>query len=189
MGSFNLDIAEIETEDGFSPLKPGNYLMQVIGSDVQPNKKGTGEFVKLEIEILEPNAGRMIFEYFNIKHEVEATQKIGQKNLKVIQKLTKLNKFDESEQCHNIPFYADITIKVGNLKSDGSGEKWSDSNSIDFSATKSKASKSTPAAAIATPQVVAPAPVAPAPVAPVAPAAIPEPTPTAPPSSEKMPWE
>ena len=179
MGSFNLDIAEIETEDGFSPLKPGNYLMQVIGSDVQPNKKGTGEFVKLEIEILEPNAGRMIFEYFNIKHEVEATQKIGQQNLKVIQKLTKLNKFDESEQCHNIPFYADILIKAGNLKSDGSGEKWPDSNGIDFSAMKNKTTNSKPAAAIVAPQVAAP----------VAPAAIPEPTPTAPSSSQKMPWE
>ena len=179
MAGFNLDIAEIEIEDGFSALKPGSYLMQVVGSDVQPNKKGTGQYVKLEIEILEPNAGRMIFEYCNFKHDDETTQKIGQQNLKIIQKLTKLEKFDQSELCHNIPFYADIMIKIGNMKTDGSGEKWPDSNGIDFSAMKNKTPNSKPAAAIVAPQVAAP----------VAPAAIPEPTPTAPPSSQKMPWE
>ena len=129
MASFGQDFAQGGDDfqpTSFDPIRPGRYLAQIVDSDVQPNKKGTGAYVKLEIDILDGGAeGRKIWEYCNFAHEKESVAVQGQNALKVIQKLCKLSSFDDSTQAHNIPFYVEVKI---NPAKDG----FDASNGIDF---------------------------------------------------------
>jgi hypothetical protein len=95
----------------FDPIKPGRYLAQIIDSDVQPNKKGTGAYVKLDIEILDGGAeGRRVFEYVNFDHEKESVASQGQNALKTMARLCQIADLADSTQMHNIPFYCELKV-------------------------------------------------------------------------------
>jgi len=129
MAQFGQDFAagaDTFTATAFDPVRPGTYLAQITDSDVQPNKAGTGAYVKLEINLLDNGAeGRKIFEYVNFAHEKESVASQGQNALKVLQKLLKLSTFDDSSLAHDKPFYAEVKI---NPAANG----YDASNGIDF---------------------------------------------------------
>ena len=131
MANFGMDIAAVELaadDNKFTPVHPGKYYMQIVDSDVQPNSKGTGSWVKFEIDLIEPNAGRKIWQRINFEHTTPAVQNRGQRELKVIQQIFNLQEFTDSNLVHDKPFYAYVRIEKGK---DG----YEDSNKIDFDKT------------------------------------------------------
>ena len=131
MANFGMDIATVELaadDNKFTPVPPGKYYMQIVNSDVQPNSKGTGSWVKFEIDLIEPNAGRKIWQTINFQHQNPAAQNMGQRELKVIQRIFNLQEFTDSNAVHDKPFYAYVKIETG---SNG----YEDKNIIDFDKT------------------------------------------------------
>lgn len=131
MANFGMDIATVELEHDdkkFTPVPPGKYYMHIVSSDVQPNSKGNGSWVKFEIDLIEPSAGRKIWQLINFQHENPVAQNMGQRELKVIQRIFNLQAFTDSNEVHDKPFYAYLKIEKG---SNG----YDDKNVIDFDKT------------------------------------------------------
>lgn len=82
LGNFNPDQVQ---DDARELLPPGQYVAQIIESDVVATKSGSGQMLKLTFEIVDgPLTKRRIWENLNIQNQNAVTQDIAQKSLKRI---------------------------------------------------------------------------------------------------------
>ena len=66
---------------GNSPLPKGHYPVRITNAEYKPNNNGTGHILALECTVLAGNfATRKIFDNYNMQHENETAQNIGQAN-------------------------------------------------------------------------------------------------------------
>ena len=82
MGTYDFSSADARTVDNdFQPLPDGEYLMSIDYAEIMETKSGRGEHLKLELVVLESpdgaNQNRRVFQYHMIRHDNEATQRIG----------------------------------------------------------------------------------------------------------------
>lgn len=76
------DLSTVETQE-FKPLKPGKYIATVTEAKVEPLYSGKGTKLAITIKIVDGDfKNRIIYHSFNVKHENETAQKIGQQQLK-----------------------------------------------------------------------------------------------------------
>ena len=54
MSFIDFNAEEVEPNAAPEALPAGDYVAQVVGSEVKPTASGSGEYLKLEIEILTP---------------------------------------------------------------------------------------------------------------------------------------
>jgi hypothetical protein len=140
-------------------VPPGQYPAQIINSEMRLTKDGRGQYLWLEIDILDgPCAGRKLFDRLNLINANPTTVEIAQRTLSAICHAVGKMQVDDSEQLHLIPLLVDVKVQP---PKNGYGA----SNSIRYlplERAPSQPSVATPsarsAAAAATP--VAPQPVA-----------------------------
>lgn len=88
MANLNMAFDANSVEPGrsdFEPIPPGEYLAQIVESDVVTPKSGKGMMLKLRFDILDgAYANRVIFCQINYQHENPTAQLIGQQLLKSI---------------------------------------------------------------------------------------------------------
>ena len=80
-----LDLSQVEeTGGGFDLLPQGKYLVQVAEAEVKETKAGTGEYINVQFEVLQPAEyeGRKLWELFNIKNPSARAVEIGLGQLK-----------------------------------------------------------------------------------------------------------
>ena len=115
--SFNPD----EVEDTGSDLLPaGQYIVQIIESELAPTKNGKGQRLNLTFEIVDgPHAKRRIWEGLNIFHENAQAQSISQRDLKrICVAVGHTGVLSNSEDLHFKPFRARVAVqtdKTGNF--------------------------------------------------------------------------
>lgn len=96
--------------NGFEPIEAGDYLAQIIESNVGPTKAGDGTILTLTWEIMEgPLTHRRIWDRLNISNPNPQAQAIAQRALAQICDAVGLPGVSDSEELHFKP----VRLKVG----------------------------------------------------------------------------
>lgn len=114
MASFGntFDATGIEPAKSFEVLPPGRYLAQIVASDIRVTKDGMGQYLHLEIDVLDgPYKGRKLFDRLNLVNANPQTVEIAQRTLSAICHATGRMQVQDSEELHLIPFIADVQVQ------------------------------------------------------------------------------
>lgn len=158
----------------FDVFPAGKYLAQIVASEMRPTKDGRGQYLFLELDILEgPFAGRKLFDRLNLVNDNPDTVNIATRTLSSICRATGQMQVKDSEQLHLIPLIADVRVRPPK-------GQYGESNSIRYLPRN---------AAAPTPAARAPGAYASAPAPATAPAPQPQPTPPVAPAAGGLPWQ
>lgn len=117
LGGF--DANKVEPAKAFDPVPAGEYTAAIIDSSMETNSKGTGEFLKLEFQILDgTHKGRKLYANLNLKNTNEEAVRIARAELSSICRATGILTPNDSVELHNLP----MIIKVGMEKRKDTGE-------------------------------------------------------------------
>ena len=106
------DATGIEPIQPLEVLPPGKYVAQIVSSDMRTTKHGTGQYLFLEIDVLEgPHQGRKLFDRLNLVNASKTTVEIAQRTLSAICHATGRLQVQDSEELHLIPFLAVVTVQ------------------------------------------------------------------------------
>ena len=114
MASFGqtFDASAIEPSTGYEVLPPGKYLAQIVASEMRVTKDGHGQYLYLEVDILEGQyAGRKLFDRLNVVNANPDTVQIAQRTLSSICRAVGKMQVSNSEQLHLIPLIADVRVR------------------------------------------------------------------------------
>jgi hypothetical protein len=84
MADFGLtfDASQIEPNTGYDVLPPGKYLAQIVSSEMRPTKDGQGQYLFLEIDILDGQyRGRKLFDRINLVNANHTAVEIAMRTL------------------------------------------------------------------------------------------------------------
>ena len=96
----------------FDVYPAGKYLSQIVSSEMRPTKDGRGQYLFLELDILEgPFAGRKLFDRLNLVNDNPDTVDIATRTLSSICRATGQMQVKDSEQLHLIPLIADVRVR------------------------------------------------------------------------------
>ncbi len=106
------DATGVEPNKPLEALPPGRYVVQIVNSEMRPTKDGMGQYLWLELDVLEGAfAGRKLFDRLNLVNANPTTVEIAQRTLSAICHATGQMQVDDSEQLHLIPLIADVKVK------------------------------------------------------------------------------
>jgi len=109
-----IDIDNIVPERGdFEPLPAGNYMAQVIDSDVVDTKANDGKILKLTLEVMDgPHANRKIWVNLNYINKNATAQRIAAETIKKIcDAVGHTGQLTDSEVLHYRPMRVKVTIR------------------------------------------------------------------------------
>ena len=167
------DAANVDPNAGFEVYPAGKYLSQIVASEMRPTKDGRGQYLFLELDILEgPFAGRKLFDRLNLVNDNPDTVDIATRTLSSICRATGQMQVKDSEQLHLIPLIADVRVRPPK-------GQYGESNSIRY----------LPRNAAAAPATRAPVAYASAPAPATAPSPQPQPATPMAPAAGGLPWQ
>jgi len=135
------DAHEVEPNVGFDPIPAGKYLAIIANSEMKPTKAGTGEYLELELEVIEgPYKGRKLWDRLTLKHPNDLTVQIAKGTLSSICRAVGVMKPNDSVELHNLP----LVISVGCKKREDNG----DLTNVIKGYSKRETSAATPAASV-----------------------------------------
>lgn len=114
MASFGqtFDASSIEPSSNYDVLPPGKYLGQIVASEMRATKDGTGQYLYLEVDILEGQyAGRKLFDRLNLVNANPDTVQIAQRTLSSICRAVGKMQVSNSEQLHLVPMTLDVRVR------------------------------------------------------------------------------
>ena len=157
----------------FDVFPAGKYLAQIVSSEMRPTKDGRGQYLFLELDILEGQfAGRKLFDRLNLVNDNPDTVDIATRTLSSICRATGQMQVKDSEQLHLIPLIADVRVRPPK-------GQYGESNSIRY----------LPRNAAAAPATRAPVAYASAPAPATAPSPQPQPATPMAPAAGGLPWQ
>lgn len=113
----NFDATQHAEMQSFEPLPAGEYVAQVVSSDVKPTRAGTGQYVKLEWEVLDGEyTGRKVFANYNIVNPNPKAQEIGEREFAAACRAMGQMHVTETESLHAIPCVLKLKIQAGDDK-------------------------------------------------------------------------
>ena len=96
----------------FTPLPAGDYLVQIIESEVKPTKSGEGKQLVLTFEVLDGECqNRRVWERLNISNPSAQAQSIAQRALADLYTAVGLATVNDSEELHFKPLIVRLKIK------------------------------------------------------------------------------
>lgn len=111
MANFNFNAAEVEPQNPFAPLPAGEYIAQIVDSDVKTNRAGTGQYLALQFEILDGEfKNRRVFTNLTVSHQNKTAEQIGQGQLSALCRAVGVMQLTETSQLHGRP--VKIKLKV-----------------------------------------------------------------------------
>lgn len=114
MASFGhtFDASAVEPSTGYDVLPPGKYLAQIVASEMRATKDGHGQYLFMEIAILEGQyAGRKLFDRLNLVNANPDAVQIAQRTLSSICRAVGKLQVSNSEQLHLISLIADVQVR------------------------------------------------------------------------------
>ena len=132
MGTYDFSSADARTVDNdFQPLPDGEYLMSIDYAEIMETKSGRGEHLKLELVVLESpdgaNQNRRVFQYHMIRHDNEATQRIGRE---YIEELARAIGLSEPINIQDTNQFTNKAVRAKLKTKKGSGD-YGDSNEVE----------------------------------------------------------
>lgn len=110
---FSFDHTAVDTTDSFEPLPPGEYVVEVVDSDVKPTKASDGAYIALQLRVVEGDfENRRIFTNINHRNPNPKAQAIGERQLAQLCTAVGLkNSLDDVVDLHNVPVRAVILVE------------------------------------------------------------------------------
>ena len=79
------DASQVDPAKPNEPLPPGDYPVQIIQSEMRVTKAGTGQYLWLEMEILDGEAkGRKLWDRLNLVNASDQARQIAERTLSAI---------------------------------------------------------------------------------------------------------
>ena len=114
MSTLNFDstsIANSESMD-FGAIPEGKYVVGITSSEEKTSKAGN-RYLNLQLQVLDgPHKNRVVFDIINLYHPVDDTRAIAERTLKNICDAVRVLKPTASEQLHNIPLMAVVSMET-----------------------------------------------------------------------------
>ncbi|MAK85994.1 MAG: hypothetical protein CMK96_03385 [Pseudomonas sp.] len=108
-GTYTADPDNVQGD--YSPIPPGEYRVHVISSDLKATKAGTGNYLELEMEVLDgEHQGRKLFDRLNIDNPNQQAVDIAQRTLNAICVAVGKLSIADSNELHNIPMIAVVKV-------------------------------------------------------------------------------
>lgn len=105
------DASQVEPNAPFEVVPPGDYRVQITASSMETTKDGQGQYLKLELEIVEgPQAGRKLFDRLNLVNNNQQAVEIAQRTLSAICHAIGQLSVSDSEQLHMRPMLAKVKV-------------------------------------------------------------------------------
>lgn len=110
---------EVDPNVAFEPIPAGDYLAVVVASEMKPTKNGAGEYLQLEMEVIDgPHKGRKVWDRLMLKHTNSQTVTIARSTLSALCRSIGVMQPKDSVELHNLP----VVVKVACKKRDDTGE-------------------------------------------------------------------
>lgn len=112
---------EAEAQQDFSPLPSGEYLAQIVDSDMKPTKKNDGEYLELEYVILEGDfKGRKAWARINLDNPSDKAVEIAQRQFASVREATGVAAPRDSQDLHYKPHLIRVEfIPAGTTQKNG----------------------------------------------------------------------
>jgi Protein of unknown function (DUF669) len=96
------------------PLAAGDYVFEIVHSDIRENSKGTGEYLLLVLHGLEGAAkGCVVFDYLNFKNPNAWAVQEAHKRLAQIADALGIGDLKDSEELHYQPLRIRLRVRDG----------------------------------------------------------------------------
>lgn len=94
------DAAELpQNTSSYDPIPEGNYDATITQADLKPTNDGTGQYIKLRLDIIGPShQGRVVFSNLNIKNASAKAEEIGRQQLGDIMRAIGLPRVTDTDQ-------------------------------------------------------------------------------------------
>lgn len=111
------DATQVDPATEYSPIPPGDYIMQIIASGMEPTSNGKGRFLKLELEVVDgEQAGRKAFDRLNLENPNTTAVDIARRTLSAICHAVGVMQPRDSEQLHFKNMLVSIAVEPRNDK-------------------------------------------------------------------------
>ena len=88
----------------FAPIPTGEYIAQIVDSDMKPTSKNDGQYLELVYRIIDgPLTGRLVWARLNLDNQNVKTVEIANQHLASIRVACGLQSVRDSAELHNIP--------------------------------------------------------------------------------------
>jgi hypothetical protein len=129
-----------------APVPPGEYVMQIVRSEIDPSDNGELHIAKLQAQIIEgPSANSIVFLSYCIQHPDEGKEVVGRRLFDRIVTAAGLEVCNDTEELHGRPFLGTLSIVKG--KPDTRGGHYPDKNELAKCRPYTAAAKAAPAPA------------------------------------------
>jgi hypothetical protein len=106
------DANEVQPQQAFDVLPPGDYKVQIVQSDMVQNKAGTGQYLWLEMDIVDgQHQGRKLWDRLNLVNPNQQAQEIAQRQLSAICHAIGQLSVQDSEELHFKTLVAQVKVK------------------------------------------------------------------------------
>lgn len=106
------DASQVEPDQPRDPLPAGEYLAEIIDSDMEPTKSNNGQFLKLTYRVSDgPMKGRLTWARLNLDNPNEKAVEIAQRQLSSICHACGVLQVQDSVQLHNIPHVIKVDVE------------------------------------------------------------------------------
>ena len=106
------DANSVQPSSAYEPLPQGDYEVMIVDSNMESNKAGTGQFLKLQLQVIAgPRTNAVLFVRLNLVNPNPKAVEIAQRDLSAICHAVGVLQVTDSTQLHNRPFIARVTVK------------------------------------------------------------------------------
>ncbi len=104
--------AESDKLGSFKPIPAGDYIAQIIKSELKPTKNNDGKYLNITFQIIDGEYnGRQLFARLNLVNNNVQTVEIAQKTLATIAECCGVDIVEDSEQLHGVPMVITVIVK------------------------------------------------------------------------------
>jgi hypothetical protein len=123
MAQLGFDATQVAPSQAFDVIPAGKYKVQITDSDMRPTKDGNGQYLWLEMEILDGDyQGRKIWDRLNLVNPNAQAVEIAQRNLSALCHATGKLHVADSAELHFIPVIASVKVRPARDNYDASNE-------------------------------------------------------------------
>jgi hypothetical protein len=147
---FSVDTLPASSSGDFSPIPAGNYNVRVVKADLTDTKDGTGQYIKLRLDVVGPShQGRVLWANLNIRNKSAKAEEIGRSQMGDLMRACGLAKVSDTDQF--IGNEVSVKVEVKNDDTYGPGNEVKAFRSVEGAAPMAPAAAPTkhPAAAAA----------------------------------------
>jgi hypothetical protein len=106
------DASSVEPNAPLEALPPGDYKVQILQSEMQVTKAGTGQMLCLDMEVIEgPLQGRHVYDRLNLINPNPTAEEIAQRTLSAICHAVGKLQVADSEELHFLPLLVRVAVK------------------------------------------------------------------------------